>query len=190
MLNSPIRWSHWSHHYFFFFHTNCLQWKSAWHIFVIVLLALVCISNCFGSLVVFLFTPAVSLFLFSFCIFITALNLTSFLLPFAPFIPPQLYPPMCSPLFIVHCRVRAFHIWHRCSLKRVRLCLQINCGCLKFTDWEMELMILDRRAADCHMALTPGAALLPPASRRSDTLFIYHVPCKTRNYLSEFDCFW
>ncbi len=45
-------------------------------------------------------------------------------------------------------------------------------------------MTLDRKAADCHMALTLGAANLPPASSRSNISFIYHLPHKTWNYLS------
>lgn len=55
----------------------------------------------------------------------------------------------------------------------------------------MEVMIVDGRAADCHMALTPGAVNLPPVFTGSDVLLVYHLPHRIWNYLCSlsFDLF-
>lgn len=146
---------------------------------MIALPALVCISNCFCCL---LFTPAVFIF-FSFCIFIIiALYLTSLFLPFASFILSN----YIFHLSAIHCVDVCLKKWMSLAL-RVYIWAHVRCSdwdtSLKFTEWEVEVVILDKKATECHMALTVGAANLPPASSCSNILFIYHLHGKTLNSL-------
>ena len=76
MINSALRCFPLVPLHFFFPHSNCLQYKSARHVLMIVLLALVCISNRFCFLIAVCLPPQSFFFFFPFCIFIiAALNL-------------------------------------------------------------------------------------------------------------------
>ena len=150
--------------------------------------ALVCISNCFCFLVAFCLPLQSLFFLFVF----SSSSLYDFPLPLS----------FLANYFLDHFAIHLQHIaytcvWKKCmslamrvyvwvdlEKKRVQifahLYLQTYCGCLKFRDWGMEVMIDDRKATDCHMALTLGAA---PVSSCSYVLCIYHLPHKIWSYL-------
>lgn len=144
---------------------------------MIVLLALVCISNRFSFLVAFCLPLQSFIFLFS-----SSLHIFIFLLP-----------PLCLFHFFQLYLLFTYTMFENvtscvCTTselipgKRVQMCvhlgMQIMNGSLRFTDrgkgWRWY-----PKAANCHMALTLGAAIVAPASRR----FIDNLPCKTWNYL-------